>query len=401
MFVEGPGNLMILAGASTNRLHGNVRDASRWNSIKTAHSLPVLNVLEDYSYWLIDYETGKIVDQLSYELDMMMLQHHSGASLCGTRFAVTSMQHQIVRIFHIRDNKLVLENVVGPNFYMDDPKWDPELIIGIKQKLVAFLYDEACNAPQRDRAILQFHRNLPKLLSMAIWKAQFFDNDHLIIKMCPMEQFATKFVESPSVNSSLLFWHIPTGRIAAFYTDADLPHLYDVCRVNNEEFRFGAQTAGDANAYLSNCGLNFTSCPSNSLQDRYLLDRSLEMLATAKGSSVAIGKTKLARAIPYNSQLMPITTSPFFDYGLFRYDDRTLSAIDRVRSCNDSSARIFSRSSGQVRIKLTSNPSSITPCSSRSNKWQHWIIHPHLPLVISLQGSNFATHCNIHYHRAQ
>lgn len=399
MFVEGPDNLMILAGASMKNVRGQACDTSGWNSIKTVHSLPVLNSLEDYSYWLINYSTGKIMDQLSYKLDMMMLPHHCGASLCGALFAVTSMQHQVVRLYQIRGSKFILDNIIGPSFYMDDPKWEPEMIIGIKQRLVAFLYEEACNAPLRVQSIEQFHRDLPKLLTMGIWKAQFFDLDHIIIKMCPLEQFAAKFVESPNIQSSLIFWNIPTGRIVAYYTNADLPRLYDVCRANNEEFRFGAQTVGDVHAYLTNCGLNFTSCPSNSLEDRYLLDRSLEMLATAKGSSVALGKTKLARAIPYNTQLIPSPTSPFFDYGLFRYDDRTLSAIDRIRSCTDATARIFSRRSGQIRLKLTSNPSPITP-SCRTNRWQHWIIHPHLPLAISFQGTNFGTHCNIHYYRA-
>jgi de-etiolated-1 len=249
-------------------------------------------------------------------------------------------------------------------------------------------------------AIQLFHQSLHKLMNLAIWKAQFLDRDTLLLKLGPGEQLAGRVPEAPSQHC-LAFWHIPSGRISRFFYDSQLAEFYDECKSQNDLYRFRGISSDEEIEYLSSCGLNFTPTPSNSLTDRYLLDRTLELLASSKGMNTYLAKRRLAAAIPYSSQVLPNPVSPFFDPDLFRYDDRNISPIDRVRSSGESTIKFFSRRTGQLVLRLTSNPGPDCPSSSsRFKKYNQWIVHPYLPLALSMQQSVGGCTCNLHYYKA-
>lgn len=393
-------NLIIVATTNRSRNPAEVRDDAAAARSRTLHSLPVISTLDDYSFWLVQYDSGKILDQLFLPYDHILLNYHTAASVCGRHLAITSIQHQIVRIYHINsEGKFILENAMGPCFSLEDPRWYPGVLVGLKQRLIAFLYSEA-RTKEEPSALYSFHSWLNRLLTLAIWKAQYFDRDHMIIKLGPSEQLSGRVPELPSWHC-LVVWHIESSRVVRFISDSELAVFYEDCRANNDIYRFGSNFSDDEEEFLATCSLNFLPTSANSAMERHLLDRTMEMTAAAKGSSVYLAKRRLASAIPYSSQVMPMPASPFFDSNNFRYDDRIISPIDRIRSCTEGTMKMFSRHTGRLIMKLTSNSStegSLGSGSSRFKKYSSWLLHPHLPLAISTQQSMTGYTCNLHYH---
>lgn len=398
---DGKSNTIIMASSNRGRQPGLIRDDAAAARARTLHSLPTISSLDDYSFWLIQYETGKILDQLAFPYDHILLNYHTGASLCGRQLAITSIQHQIVRLYRIsEEGKFVLYNAMGPCYGLDDPKWAPGQLVGLKQRLMAFMY-ETVKAHPDPHCVLALHLWLHKFHNLAIWKVQFYDRDHLILKLGPADQLVCRAPEMPSWHC-LVKWCISSGRVVRYIPDGNLADFYEECRVRNDDYRLASNFSDDQEEFLSTCGLNFLPNTSNSAVERHLLDRTMEMAAAAKGSSVYLAKRRLASAIPYSSQVMPMAVSPFLDSNNFRFDDRVISPIERVRTCTEGTMKMFSRRSGQLAMKLTSNPSadfSLGSGSSQFKRFSSWILHPHLPLAISMQQSMSGCTCNIHFYR--
>lgn len=397
MFFEGNDNMMVIATVTVQSDGGSWDPRDPGEGVRqTTHSLNTSTGLESYTIWLIQYDTGRILDSISYESDHIQLQHHTGVSICGDWLSVTSLQHQVVWVYRLDREKKCFNavNKVGPYFYSDDPDWDEGMLVGIKQRLLAFLYDRALNAPDRASAVRHFHQSVHHYMALVIWKAQFLDADHLLIKMGPVDQLA-KMNETPQAHS-LLVWNLSKVTVVNFYQDSEWLQLYDLCRNNNEGFRFLPNSSDDHRHYLSTGGLNFTSTSSNSIYERHLLDRLYELMAATKTCTPYLAKKRLAAAIPYSSQVMAPPASPFFDQNLFIYDDKFVSPIDRVRSQSDQTIKMYSRARGKLLIRLTSDPSDGRATQHR--KYNHWIFHPFLPMAVSIQQCGTRSVCNIHYH---
>lgn len=384
LFVHGRNCVMIAASRPVISL-------SRFEQHKTVHSLSPFPTVEDYWFWVIDYESGKIIDTLSIESDFIMINHHIGVSQFGAKLALTSLQHQTIHMFEmdLGNKKIIRRCPIGPCYFSDDPSWSEGALVGIRQRTVAFLYHIAMETGN----VAQFHESLPFYLNLAIWKAQFIDVNHLLIKLGPSDQLqsSVKISESP-ITHCLIVWSIEEARVIDFYHDSQLDELFELCRDNHSQFR-----CPDQNEYGSELFFMSTSC--NSAQERRLLSRTSEILACSKGSSIFLSLRKLASAIPYSCQSIANPVSPLLDVELFTYDEKYVSPIDRIRTKPDTPIRIFSRSSGRLICQLDSNPCPRQSLSNgRFKKFTNWLFHPHLPLVISVQMSITGITCNIHYY---
>ncbi len=350
----------------------------------TINTLPPISSLSDISIWLVDYEAGKVLDRMLFKFEHFNISHHPSNSLCGGFFLYHSIQHQIIRIYRIQDRKFHLVNIIGTKYYMNDPNWHEDQLVGFKQKLVAFLYSQVIGS---NKAISLFHEQLHQYMNLAIWKAQFLDADHLMIRLCPPENLRTKSCDQPP-NQCIVIWNIPEVRVINFFHDSEMIELYEIANDYAREFRF----LPDANKDDS---LEFQPINTNSNWERQRLERTLEIYSSHRGSSEHLAKRKLVSMIPYSSHTQISNPSPFLDSELFRYNDRIISTVDRMKNAPDGHARFHSRETGRLVMRLDGN--STPEPSLRAKHVIQWIIHPFLPFAISWQLGFGSGVFNIHY----
>lgn len=400
MFVPGRPWVII---ASTTAYRPSFQYYMNETNRNNIHSLPIYKSLHTYTFWLIDCARGTILDNVRFDSDSIQLYQHNAVSICGTRFAVTSIQHQIVNLYNISEKgKFVRQCPIGPNFYSDDPKWDEGLLIGFRQRLVAFLYGEALASAKTEkegaRALVEFHAGLERINKLRIAKAQFFDAEHMIIKVRPLQSIMQESSKTDDDNSEehMIFWNIPSGRIIGFVNYTQLTTMYDNCREHDYIFRNYGNFSDEDDEFLNTGGLSFGSNTSNSIYHRLLLDRLCEKKASCSDMSLARAKRMIASVLPFNSQQLANPSCPFFDSDLFIFPERHISPSDHLRTGFDGRVRFRSRRNGQLRSTMSTCPAAELTVSER--QLHHWVIHPFLPLFISVQVGSQVNVINIHYH---
>lgn len=150
--------------------------------------------VDDISFFLVDIDSGKVADSIKLANDYVMLAHHAGVALCGSRFGVLSVRHQVIRLFRIHRGRFIADRQIGHSLHPDDPlripgflgerdnehrRWD-----GFHQKLQAFLY-----AQIPSNRTLYLHRHRESIDGLHFWKFQFIDEHHVLIRLGSPEYF--------------------------------------------------------------------------------------------------------------------------------------------------------------------------------------------------------------------
>ncbi|KAK3828274.1 MAG: De-etiolated protein 1 Det1-domain-containing protein [Benniella sp.] len=72
-------------------------------------SLNCIPNLDTYVFYVIELETGMIVDKREFKNDNITVAHHSGVSLYDSMFAVMLVQSQAIQIIHIKNNGKMID----------------------------------------------------------------------------------------------------------------------------------------------------------------------------------------------------------------------------------------------------------------------------------------------------
>ncbi|KAG0212332.1 acid phosphatase det1 [Mortierella sp. GBA43] len=84
-------------------------------------SLNCIPNLDTIVFYVIELETGKIVDKREFKHEYITIPHHSGVSLYDSMFAVMLIQSQAIQIIHIKNNgKLIDLHRIGWFNHPDD-----------------------------------------------------------------------------------------------------------------------------------------------------------------------------------------------------------------------------------------------------------------------------------------
>lgn len=117
MFTKNP-NRMILASAVTSSLAGAESSSP---SRSFPHSLDWIGSLDDLTFWVLDIATGKVLGKKIYLNDYVYLTNHSGVHMFDDYLAIASVQHQSIYINLIRDDGSLIElQCIGWNLFEDD-----------------------------------------------------------------------------------------------------------------------------------------------------------------------------------------------------------------------------------------------------------------------------------------
>ncbi|KAK9060625.1 hypothetical protein SSX86_021331 [Deinandra increscens subsp. villosa] len=374
--------------------------------------------IEKITFHLLRLEDGVVLDERVFCNDYINLAQSMGVFLFEDLLAIVSLRYQRIHILQIRDSgslvdlrsigefcreddelflnsssqadgtaqHMPINNVVNdPN--LEQPAQENCFLSGIKQRLLSFIVRGIQNEQKvetmRNQSLKKkFYFHFQDYVDLIIWKVQFLDRHHLLIKFGSVEAAVSRNADNHP--SFFAVYNMESTEIIAFYqmSSDELYLLY-------EQFCDYFHVPSKSSLYM-----NFISSHSNNIY-------ALEQLRNnkSKATSFSLFIKKVLASLPFNCQSQ--NPSPYFDQSLFRYDEKLISAADRHRQSTDHPIKfILRRPPHTLKFKIKTGPEAgITDC--RTKRISSFIFHPILPLALSVQQTLFSQPAvvNIHFRR--
>lgn len=372
-------------------------------------SLASIPSLDNVTFHVIHIETGKIVFTKTFEADYIYLSHHSGVNLYGPYLAITSIQHQCIQLFFIKDSgEWISIGSIGSYLHADDEyligiernelvqtsqdasiDTRVNMVHGIKQRILSYLYRVAANSPTSKNDLRQYYASYSRLNSLIMWKSQFLDIEHMLIKFGSPDYIIGRNSDQASQVAFFVVYHIPSTKVIFMLNNAseELLNLYenycDFFRPN----------------YTQNT-ISLISSPSNNAYEKDNLRKLYNNMKTAKNGGIGPAVRRILSYIPLPPQCF--SESPYFDPNLFSYDEKVIASMERPKSYNDSPIKFYSRYDCSLRFKIPNPPRSRANHhdTHRSKRYATFIFHPYDPFIISIQHSYMqASSVHIYYRK--
>ncbi|KAJ8749729.1 hypothetical protein K2173_012280 [Erythroxylum novogranatense] len=405
LYIEG--NQFGLFATSTAQIH---------DSPPTEGAIQGVPFIEKITFHLLRLEDGVILDEKVFRNDFVNLAHNTGAFLYDDLLAIVSLRYQRIHILQIRESgNLVDIRAIGAFCQEDDelfinfstqgmaihqtpgnltengvhhnqPNSEHSFLGGIKQRLLSFIFRAIWNE-ERDNALRfqglkkKFYFHFQDYVDLIIWKVQFLDRHHLLIKFGSLDGGLHLSRNADHQPSFFAVYNMDTTEIVAFYQNS-AEELYLLF----ERFCDHFYTMSRDSLYM-----NFISSHSNNIH-------ALEQMRTIKDKANNFSQfiKKMMVFLPFSCQsLIP---SPYLDQSLFRYDEKLISASDRHKPSTDHPIKFISRRQPYIlKFKIKPGPETGN-LDSRARKFSSFLFHPFLPLVVSIQHALYLQpSMNIHF----
>ncbi|KAL5167948.1 Light-mediated development protein DET1 [Glycine soja] len=326
------------------------------------HGVPSI---EKITFHLLRLEDGEILDKKVFSNDFVNLTHNMGVFLYDDLLAIVSLRYQTIHILQIRDSgNLVDVRAIGEFCREDD-----ELFLN-------------SNAQRIQRLRKKFYFHFQDYVDLIIWKVQFLDRHHLLIKFGSVDGGVSRNADHHPAFVAV--YNMDTTEIVSFYQNSP-----DELYLLFEQFCDHFHATSRNSMYM-----NFISSHSNNIH-------ALEQLRSIKdkASSSAQFVKKMLASLPFSCQSQ--SPSPYFDQSLFRFDDKLISATDRHRQSTDHPIKfILRRHPYSLKFKIKPGPEAGS-MDGRAKKISSFLFHPILPLALSVQQTLFLqpSVVNIHFRR--
>ncbi|KAJ6885172.1 light-mediated development protein DET1-like [Populus alba x Populus x berolinensis] len=277
-------------------------------------------------------------------------------------------------------------NHVNNGVHSNQPNSDNSFLSGIKQRLLSFIFQgiwsEETDKFQRVQCLKKkFYFHFQDYVDLIIWKVQFLDRHHLLIKFGSVDGGLQVSRSADHHASFFAVYNMETTEIVAFYQNS-ADELYLLF----EQFCDHFYAMSRNSSYM-----NFISSHSNNIH-------ALEQLRSIKykASSLSQFVKKMLTSLPFSCQ--SLSPSPYFDQSLFRYDEKLISATDRHRPSTDHPIKFISRRQPHtLKFKIKPGPEAGS-LDGRTKKVSSFLFHPFLPLALSIQQTLFLQpSVNIHF----
>ncbi|KAL5556179.1 hypothetical protein UlMin_038415 [Ulmus minor] len=370
--------------------------------------------VEKITFHLLRLEDGMVLDEKVYHNDFINLSHNMGVFLYDDLLAIVSLRYQTIHILQIRDSgnlvdvraigsfcreddELFLnssaqphqhtENHVENGFHQYQLTSENPFLSGIKQRLLSFIFqglwsEESNHSLRVQHLKKKFYFHFQDYADLIIWKVQFLDRHHLLIKFGSVEAAVSRSVDHHPAFFGV--YNMETTEIVAFY-QSSADELYLLFEQFCDHFHPTSRNS---------LHTKFISSHSNNIHARDTL-RTLKNKATS--SSLFVKKMLGNLPIICQSQ----SPSPYFDQSLYRYDEKLISALDRHRQSTDHPIKfILRRPPYSLRFKIKPGPEGGST-DSRAKKISSFIFHPFLPFALSVQQTFFLqpSAVNVHFRR--
>lgn len=379
--------------------------------------------IEKITFHLLRLEDGVVLDERVFCNDYINLAHSMGVFLFDDLLAIVSLRYQRIHILQIRDSgslvdvraigefcreddelflnssaqimssadKSALQNIPvnhpvnGP--HPEQPAQESPFLSGIKQRLLSFLVRSIRKEENDETMRIQslkkkFYFHFQDYVDLIIWKVQFLDRHHLLIKFGSVDGAVSRNADNHPAFFAV--YNMESTEIVAFYQMSS-EELY----VLFEQFCDHFHVPSKSSPYM-----NFISSHSNNIH-------ALEQLKNSKNkaTSFSLFVKKVLASLPFNCQSQ--SPSPYFDQSLFRFDEKLISAADRHRQSTDHPIKfILRRPPHTLKFKIKPGPEAgVTDC--RTKRISSFLFHPVLPLALSVQQTLFLQPAivNIHFRR--
>ncbi|KAF9407098.1 acid phosphatase det1 [Podila epigama] len=217
-----------------------------------------------------------------------------------------------------------------------------QIISGIKQRLLTFLFRKAYNADDGGAALRQFHLTFQQYANLVMWRMQFLDESTMLIKFGKLDCVIGR-ADSTFQTTFFVIYNIRTTAIEQVYDNAseEFLRIYESCADQFSAIAYS--TSGPHKRH-------YTSTCSNNVYAKDLLRKTQHGMRHARnGGSTQAVKRSLC-VLPFSPQ--SLSDSPYFDLSLFSYDEKVISATDRQRPCQDYPIKFYSRGSGELKFKI-------------------------------------------------
>ncbi|KAI8057604.1 De-etiolated protein 1 Det1-domain-containing protein [Syncephalis plumigaleata] len=402
--------LIVVSASQTDKTASELRP--------NTYTIPKSAKLENYRLHVIDIQRGQVTDTISMELDYIQFEKHAGISIRNDFIAITSLHEQEIRLYRLtntgklhrersiglynyQDDGLVIAEQLGANriahnrhykAHLSDEDIEQELsslsvgsiesnepesldttniIPGLRQRILSYLYRSALEQPNRHSAIMNFYYIFPHITDMIFYKAQFIDDVHLMIRLCTRQSFITRSMETASHTFFLVVYDVLSTRIISISENTSesllklVEHGVDFLR--GPMYNFPIQ---------QHCSF------SNNLQTNQLYHRQQYTLQNARNGSKLQATKHLLSMLPFSPQTL--FESPFMDRSLFTYDEKTLVPQERPAPGHDFPIKFFDRRTGQLRFRLFTFQPHNRP-ETLPKRYTYFIFHPTLPFVMAVQ----------------
>ncbi|KAF9977434.1 acid phosphatase det1 [Actinomortierella ambigua] len=256
-----------------------------------------------------------------------------------------------------------------------------QMISGIKQRLLSFLFRKAFNAHDGGAALRHFHLTFQQFASLVMWRMQFLDNEHMLIKFGKTECVLGRPSDSTYQTAFFVIYNFCTTEITAVYDNAseDFIQIYEAWA---DQFCASAYTTAgpDKQHYTSTC--------SNNIHAKDLLKKYQYSMRHARNGGLAQAIKRTLNVLPFHPQ--SLSDSPYFDLALFSYDDKVISNSDRPKPCQDFPIKFYLRGSGELKFKIDvfkpgpSGAGNGTNTNVVRKRFATFITHPFEPFMISI-----------------
>lgn len=379
--------------------------------------------IEKITFHLLRLEDGFTLDKKVFHNDFINLAHSMGVYLYDDLLAIVSLRYQTIHILQIRDSgNLVDVRAIGEFCREDDelflnssaqctaisenseqnetPANNNEdnsnnnvvvphnsFLSGIKQRLLSFIFqgiwnEEVDETLRVHRLKKMFYFHFQDYVDLIIWKVQFLDRHHLLIKFGSVDGGVSRNADHHPAFFAV--YNMELAEFVAFYQNSA------------EELYFLFEQFAD----------HFHTPPNNSLHMNFISSHSnnvhaFEQLTFMKNKSSSFSQfvKKTLVSLPFTCQSQ--SPSPYFDQSLFRFDEKLISATDRHRQSTDHPIKFISRRQPKIpKFKIKPGPEAGS-LDARTKKISSFLFHPILPLVISIQQTMFfqSPVVNIHFRR--
>jgi de-etiolated-1 len=371
-----------------------VNDPTASSAEGAVHGVPSI---EKITFYLVRLDDGVVLDEKAFFNDFVNLAHCTGAFLYDDLLCIVSLRYQTIHILQIRDSgNLVEVRKIGAYCQEDDELFlqshaqvspGSSFLPGIKQRLLSFIFRKTWNEEADQNMRVQhlkkkFYFHFQDYVDLIIWKVQFLDRHHLLIKFGSVDGGVSR-----STDQGLSFfavYNMETTEVVSFYQNS-----------SEEMYSFFEQFYDFFNSVSRNTlHAQFISSHTNNM---HALDQLLN-IKNKSGNFLQFVK-KMMLTLPYTCQSH--SPSPYFDLSLFRYDDKLISAIDRHRHSTEHPIKFISlRQPNVVKFKIKPGVEGGGSDGGRPKKVSSFLFHPYLPLILSVQQTYMQpTVVNLHFRR--
>lgn len=352
--------------------------------------------IEKITFHLVRLEDGVVLDDKVFCNDFINLSHSMGVFLHEDLLCIMSLRYQAIHIVQIRDSgNLVNVRMIGKFCCEDDELFlsshtqvteTQTFLTGIKQRLLSYIFqkhwsEETDKSLRIQQLKKKFYFHFQDYVDLIMWKVQLLDHSHLLIKFGSVDGGISRTTDQHP--SFFAVYNMETTEIISFFQNST-EELYYLFEQFFDHFNTSSRTSLHA---------NFISSHSNNI---YALDQLC--VIKHKASSFLQFVKKMVTSLPYACQSQ--SPSPYFDFSLFRYDDKLISATDRHRHSTEHPIKFISRRRPNIlKFKIKPGPEA-GGSDARAKRISSFLFHPFLPLVISIQQTFMQqTVVNIHFRR--